>query len=178
MKCKRILYLVIIVGLLISCNNNSNEKKYSDKKVEQIFSPVLEKNIINFINYVHSTKPDRIDLPKKIYIIYSYFENGKCYIDLNSDYYYDKTYINGYTFLNDELIVFYSYQDSCIAPFLQIDKLTQFRDSITGYEDVAKIDMHYELPKRVFRVINSDSLETIYTGGKYQVDIDALENTK
>jgi hypothetical protein len=150
MKCVKIVYVIIF---FTGCDLD-----------KEVFNPVLKKEILNFIS--HTEKEYEV---KKhgFYIIISYEEDNDCYLCILQSYFYNEELLKGYTFLENYLIVYYgdfSDKGNCHTDFINQKQLALFKDTIEGYKSTKECDMEYEAIKRVFKIVDRDSLEVTYTG--------------
>lgn len=170
MNTRNILYIIFISIFLISCKKgqkNSLEKE----KLQEVFSPYLEKEISNFISYARFR--DESTENKMLFNLSFFQKENTCYMKLVADYYYNKDFVEGYTKINQDLII-YNKNDSITSACLLLDrnKLTSFKDTIQGYNEIESINMKYEADVRVWKIIDSDSLNIVYDGLYFSAAID------
>jgi len=164
------IFLGCVIFLGITCCTNKSSNKENNIIERSPFAPVLEKEIENFIDFNSKSKSSKAYITnKKLYHIFFYNEKDDCYISISTDYFFNKNDIKGYTFIKGDLIVYYVYYPSCCDSILiNKDNFIQYKDSIPGYKDYSQLNIetifNYEPMKRVFKIINRDSLKLTWEG--------------
>ena len=153
---KKIIFLVLILLIFIYCIEKNNRKKdltnIMNKSLTDKIEEVIEEQKIK---YKYPMKGKRI-----VTISFDNFSN--CLIKISTDFYYDADRIDGYTFFDGYLIVFYNAHSICSKDMLNINALTIFKDSIAGYKDYSQLNMDYEIITKTYKIINKDSLIPIH----------------
>jgi hypothetical protein len=154
---KKIVLLITLSAslfLTVSCGNTGqiNKKSYN------VFQPVLENEILYFIK-----KNNNIDSKEKICSVYLTKDaryNDNCVIILLFVYGIRPEIITGYTFLDKNLVVFYSLTNECDYAFINETELIQFKDSIYGYPNILNdySDLNYATPMSIYKIENNDSI--------------------
>ncbi len=166
-------YYLLLLIIVTACNNHNRNSTLLKEDIEEdsislCYNPILGREIKKFIDYNDSLDNTRSKNKKNIIpIVYDIMFNtfkGSCYIILGKNFFYDKEQAKNYFYYKNYLIIYNNSDTTCVQSFINEDKMIKFKDSIPGYKDVSESNMEYDTPLRVFKVINQDSLETIYTG--------------
>jgi hypothetical protein len=153
-----VFLLYFFCASFISCKDNTINKRVT--QTQKLFSPALEKIILNIINETNH----RYQYPnskKRLYSLSIFKKKDNienCYLRISSDFYYDIKNIRGYSFINQNLIVFYNLEDSCFNDLINRLEIIQYKDSILGYKDYSFMDMEYETTDKIYKIISKDSL--------------------
>ena len=177
---------IIILFCFIFCISCSERKADSNKVVaeqqkaaESPFNPALRKAINEFIDVVENkcvgVKWKEVTWEKetwerikweevKVYWLHSYDNKGVPALSLRSDYWYfdwpQYYYIDG-----DHLILYSNLWDenNYLSGMIDVSKMTEFRDSIPGFNRYPEIWEEHNLPVRTFEIVSPDSLRTMHT---------------
>ena len=148
----------------ISCSERKADSSQiaaeQQKAADSPFNPTLRKAIGEFIDYVES-KNKRAG---KVYLIGTHPGENKPILTLrNSSWGYNDRpqyyYIDG-----DRLILYRRTDTDYLSGMINVSKMTEFRDSIPGFDIYSGIGEEYDRLGRDFRIISPDSLHIIYTG--------------
>ncbi|WP_280670986.1 MULTISPECIES: hypothetical protein [unclassified Dysgonomonas] len=158
-------FIILCLFVFFACNSKKTEKVSkeiaSELKQESVFSPVLEREIKSFINYVEQ-EIGRYSEYKLFYVLrYDKDKQGRRFLKLHADYFYDKSRAFGYTFIDDHLVIYYAKNYS--FNLFHEKSLIPFKDSIPGYKDSEQCDLKYELPSRTIKIVRPDSLVIVST---------------
>ncbi len=152
----------------------AEQQAEQQKAADSPFNPALRKAIDEFIDLVENKgngvkwdddTEEKIKWEEvKVYYILSYKERGVPALTLRSDYWYDEPqyyYIDG-----DHLILYSNLWDenNYLSGMIDVSKMTEFRDSIPGFDRFPEMWENYSLPCRTFEIVSPDSLRTMSTG--------------
>lgn len=152
--------IVCVIIFIIGCTN----KKSNSSNVKDVFNPVFEKAIIDFISYINKEYGEK---EQRFYVVTSYKKDNDCYLWVSTDYCYNRDMLKGYTFIDNHLIVYYgdiSDRENCHINFINQEHLIPFKESIKGYKSREECDLDYDPIRRDFKIIDSDNLEITFTG--------------
>jgi hypothetical protein len=147
----REMFLVLILLIFTTCIEKDNKNRD--------LANIMNKSLIDKIEEVVDEFEGRYKYPikeKKIIAI-SFDDYSNCLIKISTDYYYNTDRIDGYTFFDGNLIVFYNAHSICNKDIVNINNLTIFKDSISGYKDYSQLNMDYETITRLYKIVNKDS---------------------
>lgn len=172
----------ILLFCFIFCISCSERKADSNtvtaeqqKAADSPFNPTLRKAIGEFIDLVENKcvgvkwgesdpNGDLLERIKweevKVYWLHSYDDKGVPELTLRSDYWYTETqyyYIDG-----DHLILLWD-ENNYLSGMIDVSKMTEFRDSIPGFDRRPEMWENYSLPGRIFEIVSPDSLRTMDT---------------
>lgn len=168
---KRVRVLLILCFVLFSCSYNKKSDLLETKMPSNPFNSVCEKEIREFISYARDNED--WDPDDKLLFELSFFKKrDKCYMQLASNYFYKKNLVKGYVYVDTNLIILNKPLDECV--FIDEKKLMPFKDSITGYKEIASGGMYYDGDIRIWRIESPDSLITIYTGSYFSDEIEKI----
>lgn len=91
-------------------------------------------------------------------------EGRKNVVFLQTDYFYNKQKIKGYTFIGDRLVVYDGNYTGQRQNLIDTTRLIQFVDSIPGYDSDEVIDMDFEVIIQKHIIHTRDSLSLTYFG--------------
>ena len=153
---KNIIYMCLIL-FLVGCSDKSNVQECESAGFENPFSHKLTSEIENLIK---KTIEKYGENPERLYSVsFSLYDEftGDCFVKISSDLFYSKQDIDGYTYINDKLIVCYNVLGYCNDNMVNKDALIPFVDSIAGFKDYSQADMEYEMVTNIFKIIDNDN---------------------
>lgn len=144
---------------------NSLEIDSSTLIQSPVFSPSLNKEILRKIHLKKGGTISRISEGICSVTIFKSIDSDKCSVQISFLSNIDREGIMGYTFIEDELVVCYSYSDSCSNAIINASKLIQLEDSIPGYSYALKFPriIFYNSPSSTYDIMENDSLDLLYS---------------
>lgn len=121
----------------------------------------LSDEIKSFIKEMDTKYQYPINEKRIVSISFLEDDSLNCLINISSDFFYDSNKVKGYTFIDDNLIVFYDLNNSCSDNIINKKNIFIFKDSILGYKDYSRIDLEYKIFSRLYKVVDNDSLVLI-----------------
>ena len=148
----------IFMGCVGKGNRNVMNEPFDVAEKEEVFSPPLKKMLIELIDEFEG----QYNVKKDVLFMTLQKIGNECYIIAYSQPGYDLVDLIGYSFLNNRLVLCYDINESCNFNLINMDALTEFRDSIPEYRNVTYEVSNYDaLIVKRYKVINADSLQFI-----------------
>lgn len=169
---------------LVSCNNTSIKEKVVNNDEEQkeiMKQPIMNgihsslfKELERIIAYYRDSPVQESPFKHDIFIVYFSHSGIDCYVTIfQSPWYYQKFYtktlssynLDGFSFLNGNMVAFYNIQDKCNKDLVDITKLK--KEKPDGFPDEnSDIAIHtiYESWGKKYKIHSNDSLELVYSG--------------
>ena len=142
---------ILLTFCFLSCNNLS--KNSSNNNV--IISPKLNYLLDDYIKK-HSNNSNN-----KVYVLYFDKDQTNHYVTIYQSYFYDKKYISGYFFKNNNLVIFYFLDIAANDSLVNRSKIIQYNNSIPDYIESSKYDGEFETYPQKYKIVSPDSLELI-----------------
>jgi hypothetical protein len=156
---KNIIFVCLVL-LLLGCNGKS-KNHIPENKLSGIEDPFYPKLKFKIESLIEKTIEKYRENPERLYSISFSVDSNECFVRISSDFFYWKEHIEGYTYVDSNLVVCYNISGICNKKLVNKEALIPFADSIAGFKDYSLIDMEYEMVTQVFKIINRDSLELI-----------------
>ena len=145
----KIKVIILLTFCFLSCNYLS--KNSSNNNV--IISPKLNYLLDDYI------KKHNNNSNKKVYVLNFSQDETSHYVTIYQSYFYDKKYISGYFFKNNNLVILYFLDIVANDSIVNRSKIIQFNNSIPDYIESSKYDGEFETYPFRYIIISADSLE-------------------